>query len=65
MFLRPYLVYTAVGLVGVAAVLALSGVRAADGAIDLAGLALVLQAVMALIRLGELYPTPTPRPSTA
>ncbi|MEU1752576.1 ABC transporter ATP-binding protein [Micromonospora matsumotoense] len=55
-YLRPYLLYTAVGLVGVAAVLALSGVRAADRAIDLAGLALVLQAVMALIRLGEFYP---------
>ncbi|MEV4723739.1 ABC transporter ATP-binding protein [Micromonospora humida] len=55
-YLRPYLVYTAVGLVGVAAVLALAGVRAADGAYDLAALALVLQAVLALIRLGEFYP---------
>ncbi|WP_328340713.1 ABC transporter ATP-binding protein [Micromonospora sp. NBC_00421] len=55
-YLRPYLGYTAVGLVGVAAVLALAGARAADGVIGLAGLALVLQAVMALIRLGEFYP---------
>ncbi|MEV6799735.1 ABC transporter ATP-binding protein [Micromonospora rifamycinica] len=55
-YLRPYLVYTAVGLTGVAAVLALAGARAAAGVIDLAGLALVLQAVMALIRLGEFYP---------
>ncbi|MEV0939448.1 ABC transporter ATP-binding protein [Micromonospora wenchangensis] len=55
-YLRPYLAYTAVGLVGVAAVLALAGVRAADGAYDLAALALVLQAVLALIRLGEFYP---------
>ncbi|WFE63595.1 ABC transporter ATP-binding protein [Micromonospora sp. WMMD714] len=55
-YLRPYLGYTAVGLTGVAAVLALAGSRAADGVIDLAGLALVLQAVLALIRLGEFYP---------
>ncbi|MBO4207677.1 ABC transporter ATP-binding protein [Micromonospora echinofusca] len=55
-YLRPYLAYTAVGLVGVAAVLALAGIRAAEGAVDLAALALVLQAVMALIRLGEFYP---------
>ncbi|WP_434740507.1 ABC transporter ATP-binding protein [Micromonospora sp. SH-82] len=55
-YLRPYLVYTTVGLVGVAAVLALSGVRAADDVLDLAALALVLQAVTALIRLGEFYP---------
>ncbi|MFY1701897.1 ABC transporter ATP-binding protein [Micromonospora sp. WMMA1923] len=55
-YLRPYLAYTVVGLVGVGAVLALTGRRAADAAIDLAALALVLQAVMALIRLGEFYP---------
>ncbi|KWV34620.1 ABC transporter ATP-binding protein [Micromonospora rifamycinica] len=55
-YLWPYLGYTAVGLTGVAAVLALAGARAADGVIDLAGLALVLQAVLALIRLGEFYP---------
>ncbi|MEV0455771.1 ABC transporter ATP-binding protein [Catellatospora methionotrophica] len=55
-YLRPYLAYTAAGLLGVAAVLALAGIRAADGAYGLAGLALVLQAVMALIRLGEFYP---------
>ncbi|MDI1463558.1 ABC transporter ATP-binding protein/permease [Catellatospora sp. KI3] len=55
-YLRPYLAYTAAGLVGVAAVLALAATRAAAGALDLAALALVLQAVMALIRLGEFYP---------
>jgi ATP-binding cassette subfamily B protein len=37
-------------------VLALAGGRTATGALDLAGLALVLQAVMGLLRLGEFYP---------
>ncbi|MBB5867589.1 ATP-binding cassette subfamily B protein [Allocatelliglobosispora scoriae] len=55
-YLKPYLAYTLVGLTLTAVVLALAGRRAAGGALDLAGLALVLQAVMALLRLGEFYP---------
>ncbi len=54
-YLGPYLGYTAIGVVICGAVLALVGDRTA-GTPDVAHLALVLQAALAAIRLGDFYP---------
>ncbi|KQY46576.1 ABC transporter ATP-binding protein [Cellulomonas sp. Root137] len=55
-YLVPYLVYTAIGLVVGAAVLVSIGRSAAAGEITLTALALGIQAVVAAIALGEYYP---------
>ena len=55
-YLRPFLLITAVGL-GVAALVLVAAARAgAAGAVTLTELALVLQCVMAALLLGEYYP---------
>jgi ATP-binding cassette subfamily B protein len=55
-YLRPYLVYTAVGLAIGAGVLVVLARGAAAGDIDLTGLTLGLQSVVAALLLGEYYP---------
>ena len=55
-YLRPYLVFTAIGLLVLIAVLASLGVEGARHQADLTRLALVIQATFAAIRLGEFYP---------
>lgn len=54
-YLRPYLHYTAVGLVLAAVVLVAAARAAASGDLPLTDLALVLQATMAALLLGEYY----------
>jgi ATP-binding cassette, subfamily B, bacterial len=55
-FFRPYLAYSAFGLVVTAWVYATTGTAAARGEIGLTGLALVLQATTAAVLLGAQYP---------
>ncbi|MEU8186946.1 ATP-binding cassette domain-containing protein [Micromonospora carbonacea] len=55
-YLRPYFGYTALGLVVLVAVLAALGVAGGQRDVDLTRLALVIQAVLAAIQLGEFYP---------
>ncbi|MFG1904121.1 ATP-binding cassette domain-containing protein [Micromonospora carbonacea] len=55
-YLRPYFGYTALGLVVLVAVLAALGVAGGQREVDLTRLALVIQAVLAAIQLGEFYP---------
>jgi len=55
-YLRPYLLYTAIGLVIGAGVLIALARGAASGDVTLTGLALGLQAVVAALLLGEYYP---------
>ena len=54
-YLRPYVGYTTLGLALAALVLVAAARAGASGTLDLAGLALVLQAVMAALLLGEYY----------
>ncbi len=54
-YLRPYLLYTAVGLLLASVVLVAAARTAAAGALSLTQLALVLQATMAALLLGEYY----------
>lgn len=54
-YLRPYLLYTAVGLALASAVLVAAARAAASGELALTDLALVLQATMAALLLGEYY----------
>ncbi|MGY3515804.1 ATP-binding cassette domain-containing protein [Micromonospora sp. PTRAS2] len=55
-YLRPYFGYTALGLVVLVAVLAALGLAGGQREVDLTRLALVIQAVLAAIQLGEFYP---------
>ncbi|MBB5830151.1 ATP-binding cassette domain-containing protein [Micromonospora carbonacea] len=55
-YLRPYFGYTALGLVVLVAVLAALGVAGGQREVDLTRLALVIQAILAAIQLGEFYP---------
>ncbi|WP_431976495.1 ATP-binding cassette domain-containing protein [Micromonospora haikouensis] len=55
-YLRPYFGYTALGLVVLLAVLAALGLAGGQREVDLTRLALVVQAVLAAIQLGEFYP---------
>ncbi|MEU1753094.1 ATP-binding cassette domain-containing protein [Micromonospora matsumotoense] len=55
-YLKPYFVYTAVGLTALVAVLAALGLAGGDGQVGLTRLALVIQAVLAAVQLGEFYP---------
>ena len=55
-YLRPYLVYTSVGLAIAAGVLVVIARLAVSGDIDLTGLTLGLQSVVAALLLGEYYP---------
>ena len=55
-YLKPYLWYTAVAFCTVAAAFAALSVSAARHTVDLADLALVAQAMLAAIRLGDFYP---------
>ena len=54
-YLRPYLVYTVVGLLLAGVVLVAAARAAASGDLPLTDLALVLQATMAALLLGEYY----------
>lgn len=54
-YLRPYLLYTVVGLLLAGVVLVAAARAAASGDLPLADLALVLQATMAALLLGEYY----------
>lgn len=54
-YLRPYLLYTVVGLLLAAVVLVAAARAAASGDLALTDLALVLQATMAALLLGEYY----------
>ncbi|MGV9978639.1 ATP-binding cassette domain-containing protein [Micromonospora wenchangensis] len=55
-YLRPYFLYTAVGLTVLVAVLAALGLAGGQGRVGLTQLALVIQAVLAAVQLGEFYP---------
>ena len=55
-YLKPYFLYTAVGLTALVAVLAALGLAGGDGQVGLTRLALVIQAVLAAVQLGEFYP---------
>lgn len=55
-YLWPYLLYTAIGLIGVGTVLVSVARDAASGGMTLTGLALGVQAVVAAVALGEYYP---------
>lgn len=55
-YLTPYLIYTAIGLVAAVLVLVLLASRAAAGDATLTGLALGLQATVAALLLGDHYP---------
>ncbi|WP_431886259.1 ATP-binding cassette domain-containing protein [Micromonospora wenchangensis] len=55
-YLRPYFLYTAVGLTVLVAVLAALGLAGGQGRVGLTQLALVIQAVLAGVQLGEFYP---------
>ncbi|MEU4767637.1 ABC transporter ATP-binding protein [Actinosynnema sp. NPDC023794] len=55
-YLAPYLVLTAIGLLGTAFALVLAGSLAADGRVGLTELALGVQAVVLAIGLGGYYP---------
>lgn len=55
-YLRPYLVYTTVGLLIAVGVLVVIARLAATGEIDLTALTLGLQSVVAALLLGEYYP---------
>lgn len=55
-YLTPYFLYTAVGLTALVAVLAALGLAGGDGQVGLTRLALVIQAVLAAVQLGEFYP---------
>ncbi|MFJ8687781.1 ABC transporter ATP-binding protein [Micromonospora wenchangensis] len=55
-YLRPYFLYTAVGLTVLVAVLAALGLAGGQGQVGLTQLALVIQAVLAAVQLGEFYP---------
>jgi ATP-binding cassette, subfamily B, bacterial len=55
-YLRPYLVYTALGLIVAGAVFAALGHAAASRSVSLTALALALQATLAGIALGANYP---------
>ncbi|MEU7978771.1 ATP-binding cassette domain-containing protein [Micromonospora sp. NPDC049081] len=55
-YLKPYFLYTAVGLTVLVAVLAALGLAGGDGQVGLTRLALVIQAVLAAVQLGEFYP---------
>ncbi|MFI9528639.1 ATP-binding cassette domain-containing protein [Micromonospora rosaria] len=55
-YLKPYFAYTAVGLVALVAVLAALGVAGGQRQVDITRLALVIQAVLAAIQLGDFYP---------
>ncbi|GHJ07396.1 multidrug ABC transporter permease [Micromonospora humidisoli] len=55
-YLRPYFLYTAVGLTVLVAVLAALGLAGGQGQVGLTRLALVIQAVLAAVQLGEFYP---------
>jgi ATP-binding cassette, subfamily B, bacterial len=54
-YFKPYIAYTAIGLLVTAVVLAALGQAAAAGSLTLTQLALALQSVLAAIRLGENY----------
>jgi ATP-binding cassette subfamily B protein len=54
-YLRPYFGYTAVGLIVTGSVLAGLGISTSDGSMGVAEVALVLQATVAMSRLGEHY----------
>ncbi|WP_320068852.1 ATP-binding cassette domain-containing protein [Micromonospora sp. RTGN7] len=55
-YLKPYFGYTAIGLLVLVALLASLGQAGGQRQVDLARLALVVQAVLAAIQLGEFYP---------
>ncbi|MDW5325682.1 ATP-binding cassette domain-containing protein [Plantactinospora sp. KLBMP9567] len=55
-YLKPYFGYTALGLLVVVALLAALGRSGATGQVDLTQLALVVQATLAAIQLGDFYP---------
>jgi ATP-binding cassette, subfamily B, bacterial len=55
-YLKPFLAYLLVGLLVIGMLLAFLGARAARGELRLEDLALVLQAVIAAIQLGDHYP---------
>ncbi|MGX7672912.1 ATP-binding cassette domain-containing protein [Plantactinospora sp. DSM 117369] len=55
-YLKPYFGYTALGLLVVVALLAALGRGGATGQVDLTQLALVVQATLAAIQLGDFYP---------
>ncbi|MEO3925659.1 ATP-binding cassette domain-containing protein [Micromonosporaceae bacterium B7E4] len=55
-YLKPYVGYTALGLLVVVALLAALGRSGATGQVDLTQLALVVQATLAAIQLGDFYP---------
>ncbi len=55
-YLKPYLGYTAFGLLVLAALLAATGRAAARGEISLTELAIAFQATLTAVRLGEYYP---------
>lgn len=64
-YLRPYFGYTALGLVVLVAVLAALGVAGGQREVDLTRLALVIQAILAAIQLGEFYPEADVQTSSA
>ena len=55
-YLKPYLVYTAIGLAVAGVTFAVLGRSAASGSVTLTELTLALQAGLAVINLGQYYP---------
>jgi ATP-binding cassette subfamily B protein len=55
-YLKPFIVFTAIGLLAIGSVAAALGAAAAAHRVDVTQLALVIQALLAAVRLGDYYP---------